>query len=344
MFRTFAFLLCLVTALVFSPHACADKTDVVVLHNGDKITGEVKRLLRGKLELKTDSMGTVYVDWEDIEAVISTTGQSIELSNGQRFYGPLAKSDDADKVQINTQLGPVSVGNDEIVDMYPVEATFWDRLDISASFGFSWDKGSSVGKYSLGLETEYRDPRFITKATLSSEVTSQEGANDTSRARADLLHNVFKPNKQFVTYFASIEQNDELGLDYRALAGAGYGWAPIRSNQNWLSFSGGFDVNRERATNGQEETNLEAVGTVSYEYYKYSDPERKWSTNLIIFPSLSDFGRIRAQFNTDFRLEFMDDLFWVFDIFATYDSDPLASQDEASNSDYGVTSSLAYKF
>ena len=39
----------------------APKTDVVVLKNGDKITGEVKTLERGRLEFSTDSMGTVYI-------------------------------------------------------------------------------------------------------------------------------------------------------------------------------------------------------------------------------------------------------------------------------------------
>jgi len=342
MLRTFVLFMCLLVSFGFSPSVCAEKTDVVVLKNGDKITGEVKRLQRGKLEFSTDTMGTVYIDWDDIEAVISETGHSTELSSGERFYGTLAKSQEENQVIINTDQGPELASNEEIVDMYPVEATFWERLDISASLGFSWDKGSSVGKYNLGLDAEYRDPRFITKATLSSEVTTQEGIDNTSRASADILHNVFKPNKKFVTYFASIEQNDELGLDYRALGGAGYGWAPIRTNHNWFSLSGGLDVNHERATDGEEETNLEAVGMVTYEYYKYSDPERRWSTNLVVFPSLSNFGRVRAQFNTDFRLEFVDDLFWVFDIFASYDSEPLAS--EASNSDYGFTSSLAYKF
>lgn len=337
-FRT----LCLFLTLVFSSLLYADKTDVVVLHNGDKITGEVKGLELGRLEFSTDSMGTVYIEWNDIDAIISTTGQSIELTDGRRFYGPLAKSEDANMVQVNTMLGPMEVRSTEVVSMYPVEAGFWDRLDISARIGFSWDKASSVGKYNIGLDTEYRDPRFITRANFTTEITTQREADDTARASASVLHNVFKPNKRFTSYFASVEQNDELGVSYRALAGAGYGWSPLRTNQQWFSLVAGLSVNRERSTEGAEEVNLEAVGVISYEYFKYSDPERRFTTNLRVFPSLTDAGRVRAEFNTDFRLEFLDDLFWVFDIFASYDSDPLDG--EASTSDYGVTSSFSYKF
>ena len=44
--------------LLASP-ALAAKTDVVVLRNGDRLTGEVQQLERGRLQLKTDDLGTV---------------------------------------------------------------------------------------------------------------------------------------------------------------------------------------------------------------------------------------------------------------------------------------------
>jgi hypothetical protein len=45
--------------------------------------------------------------------------------------------------------------------------------------------------------------------------------------------------------------------------------------------------------------------------------------------------------STDFRFELIEDLFWKLDFYAAYDSAPI-SRDGAS-SDYGVTSSVAYK-
>lgn len=38
-----------------------EKTDIVILKNGDRVTGEIKNLEAGLLELKTDTMGTVYI-------------------------------------------------------------------------------------------------------------------------------------------------------------------------------------------------------------------------------------------------------------------------------------------
>lgn len=322
--------------------AWADKTDIVVFKNGDKVTGEIKSLLRGKLEFSTDSMGTVYIQWQDIDTVISDTGQSLELANGQRFFGPLAQSGSDEMVAIQTEQGPVGVSLNDVVSMYPVEAGFWDRLDMRASLGFSWDKASSVGKYNIGLNAEYRQQRALTRANLSTEITSLENDDDTRRANASLTHLRFNRQKRFVSYFGNVESNDELGIDLRALAGIGYGWIPVRSNSNWFLFTAGLDVNHEIPSEGEAETNLEAVARMNYEYFRYSDPERSLSVNLTVFPSLTDFGRWRADFSSDFRLEFVNDLFWVFSVFANYDNEPLDAG--ASNSDYGVNSSLSYKF
>ena len=322
--------------------AWAAKTDIVFFKNGDRITGEVKGLQLGKLEFSTDHMGTVYIEWEDIEEVVSTTGQAVELTNGQRFYGPLAKGENQHMVEVNTDDGTVSVSTDDIINMYPVESSFWDRLDIYANFGFSWDKGSEVGKYNIGIDSELRNPRYITTASFTSEITTQQGRDDTTRANLDATHLLFRENRKYTLFFGSLENNDQLGIDLRVLLGAGYGMMPIRTNRNRFGMGAGLAVNHEIPVDGEEETDLEAVGMATYNYFKYSDPERSLNSDLRIFPSLTDTGRWRATFDTNFRFELISDFFWTMSVYASYDSDPISA--DAASSDYGVTSSLAYKF
>jgi hypothetical protein len=47
------------------PALARDKTDVVWLANGDRVTGEVVRLQHGKLEFHTDSIGDIWIEWND---------------------------------------------------------------------------------------------------------------------------------------------------------------------------------------------------------------------------------------------------------------------------------------
>jgi len=332
----------IILLLTFCAPLLADKTDVVVLHNGDKITGEVKGLALGRLEFSTDSMGTLYIDWEDIRTVISETGHSIELSNGQRFFGPLRKPEGSDMVAIETGPGLIGVDMMDVVGMYPVERSFWQRLDVRISLGFSWDKASSIGKYNMGLTSEYRHPDHLTELEFNAEFTSQSNAETTRRSLASLTHLRFRPNNRYTAYFANLERNDELGIRLRSLVGIGYGWLPLRSNHNMLRFTLGADVNHETPFDGQSENNLEAVAAAAYEYYKYSDPERTFSTGLTVFPSITDWGRWRAEYNMDFDMEFKRDLSWVISLFASFDSDPLS--EEGASSDYGIRSSLAYEW
>ena len=332
----------LLLIVFFCQSASAEKTDIVYLKNGDRITGEVKNMIRGKLTLSTDHMGTVYIEWEDVLQITSSTGQSVELTNGQRYYGTLTKPESDNQLTVSTPLGPADVDVMDVFAMYPVEANFWDRLDLNVDFGMSWDKGSEVGKYNMGLEAIYRRTKSISRARFSTEITTQNTASDTQRSELAGMHNVFRPNKRFLSYFANLESNDQLGIDLRALAGAGYGWVPVRSQSNWFSFALGMDVNQEIPNEGDSETNLEGVGWLTYEYYRFNTPERSFKTNLVVFPSVTDWGRWRATFNTDFRLEIVNDLYWKLDFYATHDNKPI-SPDAATN-DYGVTTSVGYKF
>jgi len=342
MHSPFPHLLLLVLLLLVCQLAKAERTDIVYLQNGDRVTGEVKSLFRGKLEFKTDHMGTLFIEWDDIREIISGTGQSVELTNGQRFYGPLEKSENSDMVMVNTTEGQVGLNTLDVIAMYPVESGFWDRLDLSASLGFSWDKGSNVGKYNLGVEAAYRRPQSITRANLSTEITTQNEVNDTTRSNLGANHVIFMPRKRFRIYFGNLDHNDELGIDLRTLVGAGYGWVPIRSQKNWFSLAAGVDVNHEIPIDGDPETNLEGAGMLTYEYYKYSTPERSFKVNLMVFPSITDIGRWRADFTMAYKFEIVNDFFWDLDFFANYDSDPISTK--GASSDYGIVSSLGYKF
>ena len=52
------------------------RTDLVTLGNGDRITGEVVRLERGRLEFETDDAGTLYLEWDKLATVVTSSAAS----------------------------------------------------------------------------------------------------------------------------------------------------------------------------------------------------------------------------------------------------------------------------
>ncbi len=320
----------------------APKTDVIQLRNGDRVTGEIKSLMRGQLELSTDHMGTVLIEWEQVEEILSHTGQAIELTSGERFYGTLEKPEAQNFVRINSTDGAVGVASDDIISMYPVEAGIWDRLDVSARLGFSWDKSSEVGKYSVGLDGSWRDPYFITRANFQTDITTQKEVDDSQRTVFNLNHMRFLQHNTFRGLFGNLESNDELGIDLRTVVGAGYGWVPIRSQQTLFTLMGGLAVNREIPDNGDTDAQLEAVASLLWDYFLFSHPERNIGLNFSVFPSLTESGRYRANFDTVMKIEIVRDLFFDITAYASYDNRPVSAT--ASQSDYGVSSGLGYNF
>ena len=66
----------------------APKTDVVVLKNGDRLTGEVQQLDRGRLQLKTDDLGTVEIEWDKVASVTATAPFDVDDVAGTATWAP----------------------------------------------------------------------------------------------------------------------------------------------------------------------------------------------------------------------------------------------------------------
>ena len=69
--------------------AQAQRTDVVTLRNGDRITGEIITLNRGRLEFKTDDAGTLYLEWDKLASVVAARLFEIEIEDGTQYLGSL---------------------------------------------------------------------------------------------------------------------------------------------------------------------------------------------------------------------------------------------------------------
>src|SRR5271166_413525 len=66
--------------------------DTVIMKNGDRLTGEVKRLEQGVLYIETDYFsGSAGVDWLQVEKVESKATFQIVLSDGKRMSGSISK-------------------------------------------------------------------------------------------------------------------------------------------------------------------------------------------------------------------------------------------------------------
>lgn len=318
------------------------KTDIVILNNGNRITGEIKNLEAGILELNTDTMGTVSIEWRFISELISDKSHSVETTDGSRWLGRLQKPNEGDHIVVITVRGPVDLPPNEVVSVWPVAATFLDKMDLDVGLGFDYAKATEITNFDLSVDFRHRSDERLTEATLRSDITQQPAGDDQSRQEIRFAHQYLRSEQKFRIWLAGLVSNDALGVDLRLYGGGGIGKYFIKTNNKWFSVSGGLLATQENPEDGDSETNLEALGNVRYRFFRYASPEREFDMSFTVIPSLTDIGRVRSDLRSNFKLRFLKDMFWSLELYATYDNEPLSKG--AEKSDYGIITSLGWSY
>jgi hypothetical protein len=335
-------LLVLVAIVCAASPALAEKTDVVHLENGDDLTGEIKVVERGRLKFSTDFMGTIFIEWNHVTKLVSNQQLQFEDNNGERFFGSLEEPTEPGTLRIVIAGVPADVDLDHIVRITPIKQTLVARIDGNINLGFSFTKGSNVAQLTLDAAANYRTRKFLARTSFNTITTVQE--EDTTK-RADLLfaYTRFHKHRKLTTGTLAFQENDELGIDLRVILSGTTGKYVLQSNNSFLLLAGGLAVNRENFI-GDAPTNesLEGVFSLVHSYFRYDDPETDFTTSLTIFPSITETGRVRFEFNTSLMREIVNDFnikLTGYDSFDNEPSDPLASRN-----DFGLVLTLGWSF
>ena len=342
--RTPALLAVLVISLLVSGTAQAfnRKTDVIALYNGDRVTGEIVSLFGGILELSTDAMGRVNIEWQDIARLESKFNYEIRLSSGQRHYGSINSSERPGEIALQDLYGEHIVDALTIVELRPIEETWYDRIDVYLSAQYNYTKASSVQSATFNTEVSYEDEQSQT--TLTGRMTNTETiVDDSSSSRLDLSRRTWATGREdfFRLIFGNFESNDELGLDRRVSVGAGFGKFFIDTNRNRLAGAFGIQGITERKidTRGDEQ-NAELFFTGDYAIWRFDTPEMDVSLNGTVYPSITDSGRWRADTDIRIRWELIEDLFWDVSAWGTYDNEA----DSDNEFDYGISTGIGWEY
>lgn len=334
----------LLLAVFFSgPAFSRDKTDVVWIANGNHITGEIKKLERGLLTLNTDYMGEVKIEWADVVRVQSDYAFQFEKADGTRVTGRIGESTKPREIVVGYRKNSVTYEFKNVVRISQIESTFVDRLKGSLSLGYSFTKASDVAQGNLAFRTTYRTE--IRSFTLQGSQISSSTADGLPSRKANLSIDMtrYRPDRWYSTFQLGFERNDELGLDLRTSLEAALGRYLIQTNTSELGTLAGLVVTNELMQGEVEsQQNLEGLLGVDYSRYIYNNPKLDLTAGLYVYPSITESGRVRTQFDIALKWEVYKDLFWNLSYYNTYDSDP-ASGSESTN-DYGVVTSVGWSF
>jgi hypothetical protein len=335
-----------ILAILFASSGTAvaqPRSDVVILLNGDRITGEIKILKLGRLELKTDDAGTIDIEWDKIASVEASRGFEIETVDGRRILGRFVRASDRRTVQIAAADGVVSLAMPEVTRIAPIGVSFWRKLDGSFDAGFTYSQSSGIAQTTLNSLTQFRRPSFLIRLSGSATLTSQEDeAERDDRGSIEMAYVRYRGRRWFVSGGGRFESNQSLGLLLRSQISGVVGQRLVNTNRAQLELGAGLVVNDERAVDAAPTQNVEGVLAFQTSYYTYDRPKTQFDTSFQYYPSLSTWGRQRVQLDTSIKHELLKDFFVALHVSDSFDSAP--PKPGASRNDVGVSFSIGWSF
>jgi hypothetical protein len=312
----------------------AQKTDKVSLKNGDTLTGEIMSMKLGMLTYKMDGPGTITIKWEYVTSVKSNKTFEFTLRNGEIV---VTSVDSLFKHHDHTTL-------DDIIEIIPIKDRFLTRMQGDVNLGFNYTKSNSILQSNFSSNVAYIIPKVEIMLKINSVITNY--GKDTSLTTkqdviASLMRNLNK--KYFWGTSLGWQQNTELGLANRFLVSGVFGWQPLTDNHNRLLASAGFSYNQEQSIEtSQYSGNLDGLFEIGYKRFYYSTPKLSIDADYLIYPGITDWGRIRMQADLNVSVEIFADFEVGLVAYYSYDNKP--PQGSLSTNDYGLMFTIGYSF
>jgi len=269
-------------AAIFSPQALsqtagaepkpAPTADVLVLANGDQLTGKLLREADGTVTFHSDMAGDLSFTWDKIKS-IRTTQKFAVIEQGQHIS---RKTPDSNVAQgtIAIQDNTIQVAGKEIPEknaQYVVDQdSYIKQVRGNHSWGYGWGGSLTAGAADVqatqnsrtftGAGTFVRtipgvswmDPRNRTTADFTAAYgsLSQPGAatTKTNILHADAEHDWFLSPRLYALVDTSFDHNYSQGLNLQQIYGGGLGFVLIKTPRQELDLKG--DIHYERQNFG----------------------------------------------------------------------------------------------
>ncbi len=341
-------ILCALTSA--SPALAREKTDVIVLSNGDRVTGEIKTLEYGILQLSTDNMGTLSIEWNAIRSIDTDFTFDVERAGGRRYAGVIGTSEDGQNLVVRGAGSEDAIPLTAVTRVAELETGFWQRVSGSFSLGYNYTKSTGIRTSSLSVSSQYRGERIWSTVDISAIDTSSDETESSARESLSSTVQFRTERPAFLLLLNSIERNDELGIDRRLQSGAAMARYFLQDSDSELMALAGIVANQEwtssqdpnQTLEDDDRASLEGVLGAQWRIFRFNDPEISLSSSAYVYPSITESGRRRGNIDLSLRREIISDLFFDISFYESYDSDP--PTEGGPTTDYGVVTSLGYKF
>ena len=328
--------------LLFSICHSWSQNDTIILKNKDKIVGEIKSMDKGVVTIETDYSDSDFtITWVDIISIKSKQNYLMTISGGTRINSSMYTQAGDSAVVTLAGYDNKKVKIKDIVYINPVKNKFISRLKASVSVGYNLTKSNSLSQLSISSDLSYTAYKWVLNGSFNSVRSNQDEIDETSRTDASLGFKYFMKKDWFYSLSGDFLSNDEQKLQLRSTVKSGLGKYIIHSNS--MYFGGGFGLawNNEKFNdaNNTNRNSLESYFALALNLFDVKDFDL--NTYLTFYPSLTEGGRYRADYNLNLKYDLPLDFFIKLGLTYNYDSKPVEG---GSVSDYVFQSTFGWEF
>ena len=332
------------------PLFAREKSDIIVMHNGDRLTGEIKGLNSGTLSVNFDYiLGTSSVDWAKVDHLESKQLFIVKTQDGLVYTGTLRTVQSPGERPVLVEISEasnqsVTLEHSKIINMTETSTSFRQRFNGQITSGISYSKGNQATQYNFSSSLEYLRERWAAQATYNSTLAASTGSTVSTRNAVDLFSNrLLRRNNWFYAGVGGFLQSSEQSIDGQTNLGGGIGRYLKNTNRTSIWLLGGLEWQNTRYSQslGQQETQNVAAALIKGQAKFFAFDKTNLTIDAAVVPALTQAGRVYTNTSATYYVKLFGGLNWNVSFYGNWDNQP---PQHFSGSDYGITSGLGWSF
>ncbi|MDJ0926586.1 MAG: DUF481 domain-containing protein [Gammaproteobacteria bacterium] len=312
--------------------------DVIVMTNGDRITGSISRIWDAEVFIEPSYADEFAVDVGEIAYIEAKRKFEITLESGREVFAELLGADDEGNqiVAYGSELIAVPLG--ELAELEEPEDFFEWESNIDLSVGINkGNTDSQNGRLQAAGQVKWGEHRHRAELIFNREET--DGITNREQDIFRYGYNWLFRDPWFVTFNADAERDPIRDLDSRIILSAGVGRDIWNQPARRLNFSLGLGYQSEKIGSNDEDSSV-AIWNFRFEYELFNRDLETYH-NHTFYTTLSGRTNTVLKTSTGLAYEISDLLYTTISVDYDYESDPA---DFAENDDLALLLGLGLEF
>lgn len=313
--------------------------DSLILINGDVIVGEFKDMDRGVLELETPySKSDFKVEWDGIKEIYSNTRFLITLTDGSRYNSTISSGGD-DKIMIYDEDSTEHVVLlQDIVLLRSLKDGFWDRMNASIDFGYSFTKARNFKQITMRSALGYLADRWSTSVFYNTLNSTQDETEAVRRTDGGGAFRYYLQKDWYIPGDLTFLSNTEQKITLRSNAKIGVGKYFIHTNNSYWGIALGTSfVNEVFFDENDNKKSIE--GYFGTELNLYNVGDFGLMTKAVAYPGITEEQRWRFDYTLDAKYDLPFDFYIKLGFTLNFDNQAVEG---ASATDYVFSTGIGW--